>query len=270
MEKPLVSVLMPAYNAEKYIAEAIESILNQTYKNFELIIIDDFSTDRTWEIIQKYQKKDKRISAFQNAENLYIAKNRNALLKKAVGKYIAWQDADDISLPNRIQKQVELLEKNPDVGIVGGYLLFYQDDKVISTRKYDTTDDKLRQKIFRYSPVAQPAAMIRKECFERVGEYNPKYPPAEDIDMSFRIGKYYKFANLSEPVIKYRQYDESATFLRLKKIELSTIEVRLKNASNSKYNFGIFDMMYNLMQFISVYIIPPKLKIKLFNAIRNT
>ncbi len=270
MKNPLVSVLMPAYNAEKYIGEAIESILSQTYKNFELIIIDDCSTDDTWKVIQEYQKKDKRISAFQNKRNLYIAENRNKLLKYANGRYVAWQDADDISLPDRIEKQVAFLEKNPQVGVVGGYLLFYQDGKIVSTRKYDTTDKLLRKKIFRYSPVAQPAAMIRKECFDKVGDYNPKYPPAEDIDMSFRIGNHYKFANLSEPVIKYRQYDNSATFKRLKKIELSTIEVRLINAGNPHYHFGIFDMMYNLMQYISIYIIPPKLKIKLFNAIRNT
>jgi len=270
MEKPLVSVLMPAYNADKYIGDAIESILNQTYKKLELIIIDDCSQDNTWKIIQEYLKKDKRISAFQNKKNLYIAENRNKLLKHARGRYIAWQDADDISISDRIDKQVELLEKNPDIGIVGGYLLFYQDGKVISTRRYDTNDKQLRKKIFRYSPVAQPAAMIRKECFDKIGIYNLKYPPAEDIDMSFRIGEYYQFANLAKPVIKYRQYAKSATFQKLKKIELSTIEIRLKNARNEKYHFGITDLMYNMLELASIYVIPSTWKIKLFNFFRNS
>jgi len=261
---------MPAYNAEKYIAEAIESILSQTYQNLELIIIDDCSTDNTWELIRKFRNKDKRIQVFQNNENLYIAENRNKLLTKSQGKYIVWQDADDVSLPDRIEKQVQLLESDRSIGIVGGYLLFYQDKKFTSTRKYDQNDKELRSKIFRYSPVAQPAAMIRKECFDKVGLYNPKYPPAEDIDMSFRIGNYYKFANVSQPVIMYRQYAESATFQRLKKIELSTIEIRLKNALNPNYHFGILDMIYNLVQCVSIYIMPAKLKINLFNAVRNS
>ena len=96
---------MPAYNAEKYISEAIKSILNQTFKDFEFIIIDDGSIDRTWKIIQKYAKKDDRVIALKNEKNLGIAVNRNKLVSMARGKYIIWQDSDDISLPYRIEKQ---------------------------------------------------------------------------------------------------------------------------------------------------------------------
>ena len=120
MKKPLVSVLMPAYNAEKYIAEAIESILNQTYENFELIIADDASTDKTWSIICNYNNNDKRIVAVRNNKNLYIAGNRNKLVSLARGKYIAWQDADDISYRKRLERQVNLWKKTRMLGFVGG------------------------------------------------------------------------------------------------------------------------------------------------------
>lgn len=267
---PLISILMPAYNAEKYIAEAIESILNQTFTDFELIISDDASTDKTWEIIQDYSKKDKRISIYKNKKNLYIAENRNMLVRKAKGKYIAWQDADDISLADRIEKQYELMEKNPTVGVVGGYLQFFDESGLKSIRRYATDDISLRKSMFRYSPVAQPTAMIRRECFEKVGLYNPEYPPAEDIDMSFRIGTLYKFANLPEITLNYREHHSSATFKKLKKIELSTLKVRWQNNNTGNYKMSFVDKIYNVLEFISIFLIPPKLKIALFNILRNT
>ncbi|MCA9308097.1 glycosyltransferase family 2 protein, partial [candidate division WWE3 bacterium] len=119
---PLVSVITPAYNVEHVLEETIKSVLNQTYNNFEFIILDDASPDNTWQIIQKWAKKDKRIIPVKNEINLYIAENRNKGLLLAKGKYIVWQDADDISVSSRIEKQVEFMEQNPDVAICGGYL----------------------------------------------------------------------------------------------------------------------------------------------------
>jgi glycosyltransferase involved in cell wall biosynthesis len=266
---PSISVLMPAYNAGKYIGESIDSILKQTYKGFELLISDDASTDNTWSLIQEYAKKDKRIQIFQNKKNVYIAENRNKLIERAKGKYIAWQDADDISLPTRLEKQYKFMEEHREVGIVGGYLQFFNEKGNTSIRRYKTDDVSLRRTIFRYSPVAQPAAMIRKAALDEMGKYNPKYPPAEDIDMTFRIGKKYKFANLPEIVIRYREHHMSATYKKLKKIELDTLEIRKKYAKEGYYKMSILDKLYNILQYISIYIIPPRMKILLFSYIRN-
>lgn len=267
----LISVIIPAYNAEKYLAEAISSILTQSFVNIEVIVIDDCSTDRTWEIIQHYALTDSRIRSFRNETNLGIAGNRNKGIKLAMGKYILWQDADDISLPERIEKQLNFMEANPDVGIVGGFLQFFSDEKAITgIRKYSAGDAELRQKIFRFSPVAQPAAMIRKSCIDEVGEYDLRFPPAEDLDMSFRIGIRYKFANIQDVIIKYREHPHSATFSRLKKIELSTLMIRLKYARSPKYNATWGDYVYSSLQFFSIWIIAPELKIKIFNWWRNT
>lgn len=267
---PKVSVITPAYNAEKYISESVDSILNQTFNDFEIIVIDDCSTDKTWDIIQEYAVRDNRIVAVKNDENLGIAGNRNKGLGLARGKYIAWQDADDISLPTRIQKQFDFLESHPEVGIVGGFLQFFSDDgRSSGIRKYCENDADLRKKIFRYSPVAQPASMIRKQCLDEAGKYNLKYPPAEDIDMSFRIGMKYKFANLQEIVLKYREHPNSATFTRLKKIELSTMEIRKKYSRGFNYRPTLLDVIYNMLQFVSIFIVPPRVKIWLFDKIRN-
>lgn len=265
-----ISVLMPAYNAEKYIGEAIESILDQTFTDFEFIIIDDCSTDKTWEIIQQYLEKDKRIIAMRNEKNLGIAGNRNKLKKLAKGTYIVWQDADDISMPDRLKHQYEFMEINQVVGICGGWLEFFNDQGKGSVRKYKEKDGDLRKNIFRFSPVAQPGAIIRKSVLDEMGDYDLNYPPAEDLDMSFRIGRKYKFANLQEIVIKYRENNNSATYTKLKVIELETISIRLKYANDKFYKMTTGDHFYSIVQYISVFLIPTKFKISLFNILRNS
>ena len=269
MTTPKISVLMPAYNAEKYIGEAIESILNQTFKDFEFIIVDDCSTDKTWEIIQRFAIIDTRIVALKNKINLGIAGNRNKLISLASGKYVLWQDADDISMRYRAEKQYDFMVNHQDVGICGGWLQFFSESKDLGIRKYDSEDANLRKKIFRYSPVAQPGAMIRRDVFKKVGEFDLKYPPAEDLDMSFRIGTFYKFSNLQEVVLKYRSHDSSATFKRLRKIEVSTLKIRWNNLKNKSYNLTIIDFVYNLVQIVSM-VLPPKIKIFIFNTLRNS
>lgn len=268
---PKVSVITPAYNVEKYVAESIESILNQTYRNFEFIIVDDCSTDRTWSIICDYAKKDGRIVPVKNEKNLGISGNRNKGIALAKGEYVAWQDADDISVSSRLEKQVEFLNNNPRVGIVGGFLEFFNEKNgVIGIRKYDKTDRDARRNIFFFSPVAQPAAMIRKKLLDEVGEYNHKYSSAEDIDMSFRLGEKCEFANLQEVLLKYREHPASTTFMRLKKIELATLEIRKKFSLSASYKITVFGRLYNFLQRMTLYITPPKLRIKIFNMIRNS
>jgi len=269
-DSPLVSVLMPAYNAENYIDEAIKSILKQTYKNFEFIILDDASTDNTWNILNDYVKKDNRIKIFKNPKNLYIAGARNKLIKLAKGKYIAWQDADDIAYPKRLEQQVNFLNSYPQVGIVGGFLDFFENGKVKSVRKYAEDDAVLRKRMFRYSPVAQPAAMIRKQCFDEVGGYNLKYPPAEDIDMSFRIGINWKFANIQNSILKYRITQTSATFKKLKHQFLSTLEVRNNYAKNDAYKRTFLDLIINGIQLTGVMILPTRFSVSLFIKFRNS
>jgi len=137
-------------------------------------------------------------------------------------------------------------------------------------RKYPAEDIDLRRCIFRYSPIAQPAAMVRMEALTKAGEYNLKYPPAEDIDMTFRIGEHYKLANLPEIVVRYRESNTSATFTRLKKMELSTLEIRYKHARSLAYRVTLGDKVYNILHFISIWIVPSRLKIRLFNWWRNS
>lgn len=267
---PLVSVITPVYNGEDFLRDSIESILNQTLKDFEYIIIDDCSNDNTWQIIKKYSKEDERIKIYKNEKNLGIAGNRNRGLSLSNGKYIAWQDADDISFPDRLEKQCSILEKNHQIGIVGGYLLFFDQSGDISIRKYPRSDEQARKVIFRYSPVAQPSAMVRKICFDQVGLYDLKLPPAEDLDMSFRIGAKFKMVNIPQVLVRYRLSGKSATYTQLKKIEKSTLGIRWKNYRLGIYSMSVFDKIYNLLQLITLYLLPVRTRISLFNLIRNS
>ena len=267
---PKVSVLMPNYNCEAYLPEAIESILIQSFTDFEFIIIDDGSTDRSWEITQEYASRDKRIIAVKNEENLWISWNRNKLLELAKGKYIVWQDSDDISYDYRIQKQYDYMESHPEVWASWGWLQFFDESWDLSTRLYKLEDSEIRKTIFKYSPVSLPSSIMRLEVVQEVWGFQKWLNVAEDLDLSFRIWKTYKFGNISEVVLKYRQNSSSATFKNLRKMELETLKIRWKNHKTDYYSMTFWDKLYNILQYISIYIIPSKLKIALFNLIRNS
>jgi len=267
---PLVSVVMPVYNAEKYLAEAIESILNQTYKNFEFIIVDDGSKDKSLEIIKEYAKKDKRIIYFRNKNNLKICKTLNKGIKAARGKYIARMDADDISLPNRFEEQVKFLEKNLKVGVVGSWIeIFNEDNNRNFIRKYPVRDEELRKKIFFYSPFAHPSVIIRKKALKTVNPYNEKYVLAEDLELWFRVGERYEFANIPHTLLRYRDHKESETNKKIRLMEKKCLKIRWKNRRNLTYLFTLTARFYLFFHFVSIYTIPSKLKIKLFNKLRG-
>ncbi len=266
----LVSVLMTARNAESYIGQSIESILNQSFADFEFLIIDDTSTDKTWEIIKFYQAKDSRIKASRNEIRHGISKNRNRLVSMASGRYIVWQDADDISLPERIKKQVAFMDSNNEVGICGGWLKFFNSKGILGIRKYSASDKILRKNIFRFSPLAQPASIIRKDALIKAGKYDEKLIAAEDLDMSFRIGQNYKFGNIQEIILLYRQAGDSITAKKLRRLELNTLNVRIKFINDKNYYFSISDFIYNVVQFSTLYLMPVKLRIALFNLLRNS
>jgi len=266
-----ISVIMSVYNAEAYLRDAIESILNQTFRDFEFIIIDNCSIDGSGKIIEDYSKKDKRIAVIKNEKNLGIPETRTKGTKYAKGKYIAVADADDISVSTRFQKQYDYLEKHNDCGVVGGFIELFDSDtaKVIGVRKYYEDDANLRKRLFLYSPVAQPVCMIRRDVFDNVGYYNPKYAVAEDLDLWFRMGTKYKFANIQEVLLRYRVHNKSSTISRIKTMEAMTLEIRKKYSHGHGYSMTLFDKIYNYSILITQYFVPYKIKIWIFNLIRN-
>ena len=206
---PLVSVLMPVYNGEKYLREAIDSILNQTYSDFEFLIINDGSTDNSENIINSYN--DSRIRYVKNECNLKLIATLNKGTQLAKGKYIVRMDADDISDPTRIERQVILMEKNEDVGLCGSWFTAFGDVQA-SVCKYKEQHDEILFKMFYQCHFCHPSLIIRKKVFEDlVIPFDKQFIHAEDYELYFRISTKWKFHNLQESLFKYRIHSLSVS-----------------------------------------------------------
>lgn len=267
---PPVSVIIPTYNGAAYLREAVESILGQTFRDFELILIDDVSSDASVAIAEEYARRDPRVRVVRNAKNLGFAGNRNKAVSLARGRYIAWQDQDDIALPERIERQYRLLESDPRLGIVGGAMIVFDAAGRTSLRRYPEGDAELRRMIFRFSPVALPACMIRKSVFLEVGGYDERWSPAGDLDMSFKIGLRHRLGNIPEPAIRYRTHPHSATTRHLRRIERDSVRIRFGYARSGAYRMSAMDVAYNVGHWLSIWLVPASLKLWLFNRIRDS
>ncbi len=203
LNSPEVSVVMPVHNDEKYLSEAIQSILKQTYNNFEFIIIDDASTDNSFEIMKQFD--DPRIKILRNPKKLGIAKSLNKAIEIAKGKYIARMDADDISLPHRIEKQLEFLTKY-NYSLIGSY--FYkidEDGNIIQLVKVFTSDKYLKQNLLKQNWFCHGSVMFKKESFWELGGYDIRYKYAQDYDLWLKFSENYKIGNVPEPLYCWRE-----------------------------------------------------------------
>jgi len=198
-----LTVLMSVYNAERYLAEAIDSILNQTFKDFEFIIIDDGSTDKSREIIDSY--RDPRIKFISRA-NKGLTYSLNQGLKMSQGEYVARQDADDISLPTRLEREFEVMENNPDFGMVGSNFIVIDEEghRLRTTRLFTHPDDLAVAEIVS-NQFGHGSVMMRKSTLDKVGLYDPKVGHVEDYDLFIRISRVAKIANLKEPLYLWRR-----------------------------------------------------------------
>jgi glycosyltransferase involved in cell wall biosynthesis len=205
--QPLISVLMAVYNGEVHLRESIDSVLGQTYANFEFIIINDGSADSTEKIILSYP--DERIRYEKNEINSGLIATLNRGLAFTTGKYILRMDADDICFPKRFEKQVQFMEANPEIGICGSCA-----DVIDKTKKmrYDADDVSIRVKMLYQCHMLHPSIIVRKELMDKHNlRYNPQYAHAEDYELFYRIGKLTKLANLQEPLLLYREHEESVS-----------------------------------------------------------
>jgi glycosyltransferase involved in cell wall biosynthesis len=221
LHHPLVSVVMPVYNGEEFLSEAVESILNQKYQNFEFIIINDGSTDGTLSIIKEFQAKDERIVLIDR-ENKGIIHSLNEGIEKSKGKYIARMDADDISMLSRFEKQVELM-KNESLDICGGhYLLIDKKGRIDGLSTVPISHDLCGMTMIFQVPFPHPGVMIRKVFLINTSLMygQSKYKTAEDLDLwvrMFLLGA--RFGNVDSVVIKYRVLNNSLSKINFSKLQ---------------------------------------------------
>lgn len=208
---PTVSVVMSAFNAAEFLDEAVCSILDQTFRDFEFIVIDDGSTDGTGRILEKYAKIDNRVKMFrQGNEGMIPALNRGCRLAR--GQFIARMDADDISLPHRIERQIGFLEGHPEIGIVGTWAS-RMDEKgsIIGEWRLPTHSKVLKWNHFFGVSVIHPTVLMRRKILEKLSFYRPDAVHAEDRDLWLRASAITEFSNLPEILLKYRVWTKSTS-----------------------------------------------------------
>lgn len=203
---PTVSVVMSCHNEEFYVGAAIQSILEQTYREFEFIIIDDASTDHTVDIIRSYCKQDTRIILLLNSRNLGLAASLNKGIRAAKGRYIARMDADDRSYPERLERQICFLNKNLEVDILGTaiYRVHKRTGQSIGLHSLPEAHEDIVKNLFKKPVVYHPTVMVRKTVFTRLGYYNENIPWGEDADLWYRIYDRVIFHNLPDPLVEYK------------------------------------------------------------------
>jgi glycosyltransferase involved in cell wall biosynthesis len=207
----MVTVLLPVYNGEEYLKSAIDSILTQTYTDFEFLIINDGSTDTTENIILSYT--DPRIRYVKNEQNIKLIATLNKGLKLAKGKYIARMDADDISLPERLEKQISFLENNPNVGLCGSYLksLGTANNQLIG---YKTNSDEIKFRLLFDTHFPHPAAVLRKDILDQFGlEYEAEYIHVEDYVLWNRMAEHTDLAILPEVLVLKREHENQISLV---------------------------------------------------------
>lgn len=240
--KHKVTVLMPVYNGEKYLKEAIDSILSQTFRDFEFLIINDGSTDKSAEIIASYP--DPRIRLVHNGKNIKLIATLNKGLDLARGEYIARMDCDDISLPDRLAKQVAFMDENPDIGICGTWVKTIGEVEG-DVWRYPSDHDTIKCMLLFGSVLAHPSVMMRREMLRNHNlKYDSNYTHAEDFQLWRRASQLFLTANIGEILVLYRitsnsvsRYNREAQLKTLRQIDSEAIGYLGLSPSSSELDF---------------------------------
>lgn len=200
-----VSVILCVYNDERFVRQAVKSLLTQTYRDFELLIVDDASTDGTHGILEEFAREDRRIHVLTNSTNLGLTKSLNIALREAHSELVARMDADDIALPHRLEKQLAFLESHPDIDIVGtAYEWLDESGQVIGRPNVITNPDDIHRVLPRTNPLLHSSVMIRRTALERASGYDESFRRAQDYDLWLRLSHMHHFANLPEVLMQKR------------------------------------------------------------------
>jgi glycosyltransferase involved in cell wall biosynthesis len=269
MTLPPVSVVMSVYNGERYLAAAMDSILSQTFGDFEFIIINDGSTDRTADILRSYS--DPRVLVVEQA-NVGLTRSLNRGIALARGKYIARMDADDISLPERFARQMDFFDTHPTVGVVGTACRVVNElDKTEQELHFPLSDEQLRPHLIRGNPFVHTSVMMRKSVLEAVGGYNEAYPFAQDYELWVRLAAHTQLANLPEVLVMRRfHWDAVSTTSNTELLRL-WLRMRIHYQAFRSLDYPIYYFFYVLQPILFTLIeLRPKLAAYLKQLVRPT
>ena len=269
-EEPLVSIVMPVYNASKYLVAALDSIVNQTYQNWELIAVDDASSDDSFLILKQYAAMDDRIKIYKNVTNLGLGGNTDKAISLAKGRFIAKMDADDISYPDRIEKQVRYLLLHDDMVAVGGQTrLIDEDGNVIGKKTFPTSPKDIYEMMYIAMPIQHPTIMIDRAKLPLNFKWYEGWKHAEDTYMFFKLTQYGKLANLNDTVLDYRYYFNSTSLRNAKKTFKYTYKARKIAEKEFDYVPTFKAKLISKMQLLAVAVLPNKIIPSVFKMVRD-
>ena len=247
--EPKVSIQMCTYNRAHYIEKAIQSVLSQSFTNWELLILDDASNDNTEEIVLKYLH-DNRIKYFKNETNLGIASNRNKGLHNSTGEYIAVLDSDDYWIDNqKLEKQIDFLDTHKDYAIVGtNMLVINEKGNEIKKSNFKHTDKDIRRKMLLHDQISQSTVLYRKKIALSLGGYDATYSVCDDYDLWLKIGKDNKIMVLQDYTIKYLEHSQGIS--KEKKLKASIEHLHIINKYKKYYNNYILALCKSFLRIL--------------------
>jgi len=226
MATPSITVLMPVFNGASYLAQAIDSVLRQTLSDFELLVVDDGSTDETASLLRNCP--DTRLRVIRNARNLGVVASLNRGLEEATGEFVARMDADDLAMRSRLARQRDFLVSSPRVGLCGTWFKTFGGLRSVLVHPPTAADDTAAR-LFYESPLGHPTVMFRRALFEAHGlRYSHEYPHAEDFELWTRVAQVTELANLPEMLLRYREHREQVTIRRRTKQKESVAKILLR------------------------------------------
>lgn len=271
--KPLVSIVIPVHNGERYVKEALDSCINQTYYPLEIIVVDDGSTDGTLEILKEYEKKDNRLRAISVSKQNGLGNVINIGIRQSRGKYIARMDADDVMYPTRLEKQVEYLESNQGCVAVGGQIdIIDENGKITGHREYALNDKDIKRNMFLFMPFAHPAVMLRRSSVEEVGLYPENMWKVEDVKFFFLLGQEGTYHNLPDTVLKYRMTFDTESQSKMVDHFKKTNEVRRWAIKELNIKPSVGQYIKWKVETVGVYVLsifPPKVFMGMFELVRK-
>jgi glycosyltransferase involved in cell wall biosynthesis len=256
---PKISVVMASHNGERFIKESIDSVLGQTYADFEFLIVDDGSTDLTAVILNEYKARDERIKIITNAQCLGLTKSLNIAIKQAKGEFVARMDDDDISLKNRFEKQIDFIQKNPEIILLGGFADLINDKgEIIGEKKLAVSSQEIKKRLLFNNQLIHSLWFARKNILIKEGLYNEKFKKAQDYEFILRLASKYKIANLPETLLKYRVLKTS---LSLQNNVQKKFAIKARWLAMTKYGYPKAQGLLQIILRIVCLYIPKKINI---------
>ncbi|RBP30865.1 glycosyltransferase involved in cell wall biosynthesis [Oceanihabitans sediminis] len=227
---PELTVIMPVYNGESFLPEAIDSVLNQTFSNFKLLILDDNSKDKTSKILEDYKQKDSRVEVVTKAKNVGPANLRNEGIALAETEYIALLDADDIALTTRFEKQIAFLKDNSEYGVCGTWFTFFGDKKNKKVR-HEVDHDSIKIQMLNNCCIGNPTVMFKKSHLEGL-HFENEYVPAEDYGLWSQLTFKTKFYNIPESLVLYRWHPNNISQKKVENLRKAEVVIKKKQLNH--------------------------------------